>query len=469
MENDSHYLPITAHLWTRPDRYYYPRANPAGLINRQMHPGSAVHQVNLFSQTIAVLQKLSDQAPLLLFVDDLQWADTGTISMLFQFVKQIAQSRIMLIGAYRSEEVGFMQGDERHPLIPVLHEIQRDYGDVCINLDASSGSDFVKALVTSESNELDEVFQEQLLKLTGGHALFTVELLRSMQESGALVKDERGVWVMQSDFQLKTLPPQTEGVIAQRISRLPQALQQVLTIASIEGENFTAEIIAAVQGLPLTQVVSMLSDQLDKQHRLVQAQQINWQGDQSISTYRFRHFLFQKYLYYRLDDIQRVSLHDRVGSEIEKFAGENKTHYAVYLARHFHKANQAEKAFTYYSLAGERAVRMSAYPEAITQFEAALALLLTLPETNARNEQELSLQLQLGVAYQTTLGFADEKVGASYQRAWELCQMVGDPVKRITTLQLLFSYYSNMAKFETSEEMLALLQQSMDDLEEPVS
>ena len=454
----------------------YSKTNPAWytelqehLRSKQQQPKSTVQQVNLFSQIIAVLQKVADQVPLLLILDDLQWADTGTIGILFQFVKQIPQSRIMLVGAYRSEEVGIIQGDERHLLIPVLHEVQRDYGDVLINLDNSQGKDFVRELIASEPNALDDAFCEQLFDLTKGHALFTVELLRSMQESGALVRDERGEWVMQASIQLVMLPPHTKAVIAQRISRLPQNLQRILKIASIEGEIFTAENIAAVEGLSVIQVVSLLSDKLDKQHRLVRPQLISWQGDQSISTYRFRHFLFQKYLYDSMDEIEQVHYHDRVGREMEAIVGDNKTQYAVFLARHFHKANQAEKALTYYSLAGERAVRMSAYPEAIIQFEAALALLLTLPETPDRNEQELSLQLQLGVAYQTTMGFAHEKVGASFQRAWELCQMTGNPVKRITTLQLLFSYYSNMTKFKTAEEMLALLQHSMDDLEEPVS
>ena len=439
------------------------------LRSKQEQPTSTVQQANLFSQIIAVLQKIADQVPLLLILDDLQWADTGTIGILFQFVKQIPQSRIMLVGAYRSEEVGVIQADERHPLIPVLHEVQRDYGDVLINLDTSPGKDFVRELIASEPNALDDAFCDQLYDLTKGHALFTVELLRNMQESGALVRDERGEWVMQASIQLERLPPHTKAVIAQRISRLPQNLQRILKIASIEGDIFIAENIAAVEGLSVIQVVSLLSEKLDKQHRLIGPQQISWQGDQSISTYRFRHFLFQKYLYDSLDEIERVHYHDRVGSEMEAIVGDNKIQYAVILARHFHKANRAEKALTYYSLAGERAVHMSAYPEAINHFEAALEMLLSLPEDSTRNEKELDLQLQLGRAYQAIMGFAHEKVGASYQRSWELCQMTGNPVKRITTLQLLFSYYSNMAKFETSEEMLALLQQSMDDLEEPVS
>lgn len=438
------------------------------VARKHAHPES-VQQTNLFSQITAVLKAIAKDVPLLLFLDDLQWADTGTIGMLFQLVKQLSGSRILLVGAYRSEEVSFSDGGSRHPLTPVLHEIKRDYGETVINLDVSPGKEFVDEVVASEPNVLDDAFREQLYDLTGGHALFTVEILRGMTESGALIQDGRGLWGLKPDFHLETLPAKVEGTIAERISRLPENLQHILTLAAIEGEIFTAEIIAAVADLPVTQVVGLLSDQLDRRHRLVRAQQISWQGDQTISTYRFQHFLFQKYLYDRLDAVEQVRYHERVGSEMEALAGEEKQAYAVYLARHFHLANQAEKAVHYYALAGERAFRMSAYPEATKHFEVALQLLLLQPESTTRNEQELSLQLQLGLAYQPMVGFANEKVGQAYQRARELSPDVDDPIKVVTTLHLLLSYYSNMAEFDIGFEIMALLEQNYMELGEEFS
>jgi adenylate cyclase len=435
---------------------------------KQQHPGSAIKQTNLISQFMSVLQKISDQVPLILFLDDLQWADKGTINMMFHFIKHIVQSRILLIGAYRNEEVGLVQDDKRHRLIPLMHEVQRDFGDVDINLGLDSGRDFVKALAISEPNDLPPAIIEKLIDLTGGNALFTIELLISMQEDKTLYKNERGVWTIKDNFNLAKLPPRTEGVIAERISRLPQALKRVLSLASIEGESFTAEIIAAVEGRPVDEVVTLLSEQLVRQHRLIQPHQIIRRDKQIIFTYRFRHSLFQKHIYYHMDEIQRSRLHARVGTEMETLAGENKADFAVHLARHFHQANQPEKAFNYHTIAGKRAVRMAAFPEAINQFEAALEMLLFLPENSARNEKELDLQLQIGLAYQATEGYANEKVGKAYKRAWELCRSGGDYLKRITTIQLLNSYYVNIADFKTSQSMLSLLESNYNELEEVI-
>ncbi len=437
------------------------------LVNlKQMHPGSGVHQANLFSQLTAVLQDISAEFPLLLVMEDLQWVDTGTISMLFHLCKHLSGTKIMVLGAYRSDEVNLIQEDSRHSLIPVLHEIKRDFGDVFIDLDLASGKNFVQELIASEPNILGNEFQDQLFNLTGGHALFTVEILRALQEMGVLIKDRHGFWVMKSDFHLEELPPRIEGIIAERIGRLPKNLQQILTIASIEGEVFTAEIIAALEEQAVTKIISLLSDQLDKQHRLVQAQQFSRQANQTISSYRFRHFLFQKYLYDQLDKIEIPRFHERVGSTMEKIAEENKDPYLVHLARHYHKAGLTEKAITYHALAGQRAVQMSAYPEAITQFESAIDLLNTLPPTSTRDEQELGLRLQLGLAYQAIMGFAHPTVGQAYQRAWAICQTGGDPYKVIDTVKLLFSYYSNMAEFGTADEIMTMLQKLIDELDE---
>jgi len=432
---------------------------------KAQYPVNSVQQGSLFSQFVRVLQNVSEKVPLLIFLDDLQWADMGTIGLLFHFVKQIKGRRIMLVGAYRSEEVGLMGKDERHPLIPVLYEIQREFGDALIHLDEKKGKDFIQALLLSEPNDLGDTFREQLYLLTGGNALFTIELLRSLRESGVLARDGRGLWVLHSDLHLESLPPKTEGIIAQRVSRLPQDLQRLLTIASIEGEVFTAEIAASVGGWPVNQVISMLSNKLDKQHRLVHPQQISQLGDQSFSTYRFRHYLFQKYVYNSLDDIQRTSFHEQVGTHMESMVGVNRTRFAVQLARHFHLANKPKKALKYYTLAGDLAVRMSAYTEAINHYESAVTMLKSLPEDPAKDQKELDLQLQLGLAYQATMGYANENVGQAYQRAWELCLKAGDTNKQINTIQLLFSYYANNADFKRAEKLLGLLEKDYTQLD----
>jgi DNA-binding SARP family transcriptional activator len=241
--------------------------------SKSIQPGGIPPQPNIFTQYAAVLKAVAREYPLLLVLDDLQWADAGTIGLLFHLGRHLAGSPILLLGAFRSEEISIRQDGAPHPLMPVLSELQRDHGEITISLDRSGDKAFVDDLLASEPNALDESFHDSLLRHTNGHPLFTVELLRDLQENGTLVRDRKGRWVVKQDFQIDKLPPKIEGIIGERINRLPTILRQMLAAASVEGEAFTAEVIAEVEGLPMPQVINLFSRQLDKQHRLVRAQQ----------------------------------------------------------------------------------------------------------------------------------------------------------------------------------------------------
>jgi predicted ATPase len=101
----------------------------------------SLQQSHLFEQHTRVLKALSRQTPLVLVVDDLQWADAGSISLLFHLGRQLAASRILIVGAYRPEEVALGRDGARHPLEPVVNEFQRDFGDTTVNLGQAEGRD----------------------------------------------------------------------------------------------------------------------------------------------------------------------------------------------------------------------------------------------------------------------------------------------------------------------------------------
>ena len=142
-----------------------------------------------------MLCQLAGKHPLLVVLDDLQWADATSIELLFRLGRRIGEQRILLVGTYRPEEVAIGRDRERHPLEKVLAELKRYYGDIWVDLDASGADDrtlFVNAFVDSEPNQLKTEFWHKLCEHTGRHPLFTIELLRTMQERGDLVRDEQG-------------------------------------------------------------------------------------------------------------------------------------------------------------------------------------------------------------------------------------------------------------------------------------
>ena len=136
-----------------------------------------VSQPALFGQVTAVFQTLAQQSPLLLVLDDMQWADRGTINLLFHLGKQLRQSPVLLVCAYRPSDVAAGRMGERHPLAPVVQELGRLYGETAVSLENADHHAFVEAIIDSQPNQLDNQFREQLFAQTNGHALFTVELI----------------------------------------------------------------------------------------------------------------------------------------------------------------------------------------------------------------------------------------------------------------------------------------------------
>jgi DNA-binding SARP family transcriptional activator/predicted ATPase len=433
-----------------------------GLVARK-ETGQAqagLKQRDLFEQYSQVLRAMARQYPLLLVVDDLQWADSGSINLLFHLGRRLEGGRILVVGIYRPAEVAMGRYGERHPLEPVVNEFQRYFGQVQVDLRQSEDRRFVESLVDTEPNLLGAEFRDALYQQTRGHALFTVEMLRGMQERGDLVQDEHGCWIEGPAVDWQTLPARVEGVIGERIGRLPAELQATLKIASVEGEVFTAEVVAQVQGAGEPDMVLHLSGELDKGHRLVRGQgsQRLGPGGPRLSQYRFRHILFQRYVYNNLDDVERIYLHEAVGNGLERLYREHADEVAVGLARHFHIAGISDKAIDYTRQAGERAARLSAHQEAITHFSRALALLETLPDTHERAGQELRLQIALGTALTATQGFAAPEVGAAFNRARELGQQVssrgvGETPEVFSTLWGLWAFYFTRAEHGTAGEI----------------
>jgi len=415
----------------------------------------ALHQVDLFEQYAKVLQALEVRNPLLLIVDDLQWADAGSINLLFHLGRRLGSSRILILGAYRSEEVALGRDSTRHPLESVINEFRRMFGAITVHLTQTQSRDFVDALLDSEPNRLGTPFRDMLYQQTQGHPLFTIELLRGLQERGDIVKDSQSYWIAGPSLDWGTLPVRVEAAIQERIGRLPESLKRALEVASVEGELFTAEVVAQVRGIDAREMLEHLSGELDRKHRLVRAQSVQRIDGQLISRYQFRHILFQKYLYNSLDEVERVHLHEQVGVNLETLHGvqENTAVAAVQLARHFEEAKIADKAIRYLHLAGNKAVQLSAFQEAIAHLSRGLLILETLPKSTGYARQELELQLTYSMALQGAFGAQVPGLEDTLARARELCQQVGNTSQMVQVLGGLAVLHYVRAEYRQAEDL----------------
>ncbi len=352
------------------------RLNEAMATKRGGHGACGMDQARIFEQVANLLQTVSRERPLLLIVDDLHWADLSSLRLLFHLSRRLADSHILILCAYRPEDVSPGPDGQAHPLVSILAEFKRRFGDVWVYLGHDWGEEraFVDALLDSEPNRLGGDFRAELARTTKGHPLFTFEMLRDMQEHGSVRQDESGRWVQSASITWDTLPSRVEGVIERRINRLDPAQRSVLVTASVEGEEFTAEVLAQARKVGEAEMVGVLSGDLARNHRLVQASGVERLGEKRIAHYRFSHNLFQKYLYDSLDPVERAYLHEAVGNALEKVYAGRTDEIAVHLARHFREAGRLVQAIKYLERAGDSSARVYANSEAIAHYSEAIDL-----------------------------------------------------------------------------------------------
>ncbi|HZD10093.1 MAG TPA: AAA family ATPase, partial [Candidatus Binatia bacterium] len=415
-------------------------------VNTRLAPIHVAHrngQRALFEQVTRVLRALAANRPLLLLLDDLHWADRGSLDLLFHLGRRIDNQRILIVGALRPDEIAGAD-ESAHPLQQILAEFGRIFGSFELNLDQADRNKSQRlsdALLDLQPNRYDAAFRRQMHRLTRGNPLFTLELLRQMRERGELVQGDDGGWCPVDDIDWDILPARVEAVIAGRILQLPDELRQILSMASIEGERFTAEAVAAALQRPAAEVLDFLERRLHRREGLVEAVEVRRLGGRSVACYRFHHHLFQKYLYEHQEPALRARSHQRIAQALETIYQDDLDAQAARLAFHFEQAGLVEESLPYLLRAGEHAKRQSADWEAVQAFRRGLHHLRALPFGRARDRQELDFQAALGAPLVALYGWYSVEAEAAFERARKLAVSLGQGVHLPPILWGLWSYY----------------------------
>jgi hypothetical protein len=190
------------------------------------------------------------------------------------------------------------------------------------------------------------------------------------------------------------IPGRVEGIIEERIGRLEEALRDILSVASAEGQDFTAQVITRVEEMPQRELLRVLSQQLEKRHRLVREREEVKLGQQFLARYQFAHALFQQYLYNGLGAGERRVLHGQIAALLEELYQGYTGEIAAQLARHYTEAGDDEKAGDYLLQAGDAAARLYADAEARLHYTRALEALAQLPDTVENRQRRADTEIK---------------------------------------------------------------------------
>jgi tetratricopeptide (TPR) repeat protein len=213
-----------------------------------------------------------------------------------------------------------------------------------------------------------------------------------------------------------------------------------------DARTFPYELLRAVSPLDDATLQQALA-------RLVEAELLYQHGVPPQATYVFKHALIQEAAYQSLLRNARQQSHQRIAQVLEAQFPDTATTQPELLAHHYTETGQVETAIGYWQRAGQRALQRSAHVEAVAHLRQGLTLLMTLPETPARLQQELNFQVALGPALIATQGNAAPEVEHAYARARELYQQVGNSPQLFSVFRGLMLYYINRGDLETAHQL----------------
>jgi class 3 adenylate cyclase len=341
----------------------------------------------LFDAVAGWLKAVSAEGPLLLVLDDLQWAAKPTLLLLRHVVRALAH-RVLIVGTYRDTEL-----THGHPLVEVIADLRRDRGLERISLSGLDGLG-VTALVEQASGETlteDGIsLARAIYEETEGNPFFVHEVLRHLVETGAVARHE-GSWATRLPVEEMGIPEGVLDVVGRRLARLSPDTHQALRVAAVAGTEFELDVLQVAGSLDEDTILWILEE--GARTRLV--------IETSATRYRFSHALVRATLYDSLSAARKVTLHRKVAQAIETVHGEVLDDYLPALAHHWARASapvaDTARAIEYATRAGHRALAQLAHDEAVAYYRQALEL-SDAADAPAEDPQRLELLISLGEA-----------------------------------------------------------------------
>jgi predicted ATPase len=413
---------------------------------------------------VAFLEELQRRQPVVIFLDDLHWADASTIDVLAYAATRCASQRILIVAGYRPADLAAAD----HPFLRVKLELQGHGIGREIPMEFLTRADVDRYLnLQFPDHRFPPELSARIHDKTEGNPLFMADLVRFLRDRGVFAEhDGRWVVVGQLPEIEKDLPESVRSMVEKKLAQLDEADHRLLLAASVQGHEFDSAVVSGALALDAAEVEERL-DALERACGLVRLVREDELPDRTLTLrYRFVHVLYQNALYASLRPSRKASLSAAVAEALLRHHETQRSTVASELAMLFDAARDFERAAAYFLLAAEQAVRVSANKEAVLLARRGLDALTRMPETPERARQELRLQTTLGPALMATTGVGAPEVQAAYTRARALCQQVGETRELFTVSFGLYQYWIARAEYqmcrELAEQLLALAQK-LDD------
>lgn len=397
----------------------------------------------LFNSIAEIVARTAKGAPVLLLIEDLHWADEGSLLLLNHLARSLRSMPVMIAATYRDVEL-----EPAGALAESLDELTRLRGAEQIHLQGLPEHSVAAMLQALAGQDPPDNIVKLFFEHTEGNPFFVEELYWHLADQARLF-DASGVF--QRDLRLAEVkvPPNVRLVIGRRLGRVNVNTQKILAAAAVLGRSFTFELLAAVS----RENEDQLLDCVEEAER---AGLINSTVQYPESRFNFAHELIRQTVLAGLSAPRRQRLHLRAADAIEQVYSKVLEDRANDLSFHLVNAGPTaapDRTVKYLSMAARRARSQGALTESSDLYRQALALLDTMPESATRDQMELVLRLGLGAVLMATRGYAGVETAAAYKRATELGERLGDPMQVVLALGGLASRPLLRGELDTAQAL----------------
>jgi len=372
-------------------------------------PHDQITRYRIFEIVSQLLQSLAKDRPLLLFLDDVHYADEGTLN-LFQYISRGARhGKLLIIGAYRREEIYNVSDQRPRPIKEVLQRMSRErlfteLELVCLSLEDTA------SMVSSifKGADFPDDFILFLYERTDGNPLYLEQTLAALISEGIIVGDGE-TWSIQKNYRDTELPSTLGGIVERRLSLLDERSRDLLSLVAVIGESFTYDQLKLISGMDDELLLSQLE-------RLITGAFIV-ESNSEEETYWISRTALREILYSSVPMERKRTLHGKTAEWLRARYDSGYERVVQSLAKHYFLAGDYAESVWFFSEAGDKARYFHAYRDAQKLYGKGLEALSKLPPDDDRVRQQYSLQMSLAAVLAVTRDM--DKSVELYQRSLE--------------------------------------------------
>ena len=323
--------------------------------------GAEQERFRLFETVSSLLADAAHLRPLVLFLDDLHWADQSSLLLLRHLARSAKSAPLMVLGTYRPVEVG-----DEHPLAEALAELRRSRAVERLSLSGLGEAEVAELIVGRTGKQPPRGFVRRVADRSEGNPFFIEELLHDV--------DAESDW----DAAAGGVPDSVKDLLLRRLRDLGDDCRQALSVAAVAGREFELDVLERVLEHRCDHLIDLIEEAIDADVLVELAQ--------TIGRLSFSHALFRETIYEQLSATRKAAIHGRIAAAIEQAPTDRPEERAGTLAYHYRAAGELRKAFDYHRRAATAAERVHAQETALENLQGAIVAGEMLGMTAATEE-----------------------------------------------------------------------------------